>query len=321
MLPAKFLSRASASFAVVKTHCASAAVCASTLMTREVAIYCLNTRPQLPFGSMRSSSTIVFSGEDKDREVDRTEDILAETGAGSWYAPSSVEARLNKKRRKEPGVGRTPPPPTEEEMRLAAGQPGFADVDLSVQQPSHYPSGAGAWAATGAARVGVGGRGRAPGWAALMEQAQGSEASPVVRVSSARVAKSSLPSFMQTYNLLLLPLLRTMPACTGAQLLVAKQTDQQLEAEEDAALASTGATPPPSTGSGPDTLTITSITHWLNEAAMRKASQEEVYTQAMGQLATYMRGGRAGSSVRVMHVAASMESGQEPGPGAELGLR
>lgn len=265
---------------------------------------------------VRFSSTIVFSNEDKDSVVDKTEEILAETGAGSWYAPSSVEARLSKKRKKSPGVGRTPPPPTEEEMRLAAGQPGFADVDLSVQQASTATY---AHAAAGGAAGRVeGGRGRAPGWAALLEQAQGNEASPVVRISSARVAKSSLPSFMQTYKLLLLPLLRTMPACTGAQLMVSRQTDQQVEAEEDAALSSSGATPPPSSG-GPDTLTVTSITHWRDEQAMRKASQEEAYTQAMGQLATYMRS--AGSNVRVMHVAASMESGQEPGPGAELGLR
>jgi hypothetical protein len=150
-----------------------------------------------------------------------------------------------------------------------------------------------------------------------MAEAQGGEESPVVRISSAKVAKSSVPSFLQTYNLLLLPILRSSPACTGAQLMVARKSDQQVERENDEAAQTQGGT----ADTGPETITVTSMTYWSDEGSMDRMSSDPSYAQAMNQLATYMRGGRAGSSTRVMHAASGLGHGQEPAPGPELGLR
>jgi hypothetical protein len=64
-------------------------------------------------------------------------DIISEGGGGGgWYDPASIDRRLKRKRRvplDEDGnpVRRTKPGPSEEDMWMQAGAPGYGDVDRS----------------------------------------------------------------------------------------------------------------------------------------------------------------------------------------------
>ncbi len=62
--------------------------------------------------------------------------VTRSTGGG-WYSPDSIERRLGRKRGPLPvdahgkPIKRTTPGPSDEEMWLQAGAPGYADVDRS----------------------------------------------------------------------------------------------------------------------------------------------------------------------------------------------
>lgn len=304
-----------------------------------------------PLAPVRALATGGYAADSEPDGPVALENAGADIGAGSWYNPNSIESRLSRKRNKVAGVGRTKPPPSEEELRLAGGQPGFADTDLSVRADSA----GGSWKAAEPVAPGGGAGGgpepapkkRLPGWAALLEQAMGGEESGAVRVSQAKVAKSALPSFVQTYKLLVLPVLASHDACVCAKLLVSRSTDQEREGVEDAALDAAnkaaseraggwtegvgGRRVPegPPTAMAPETVTVTSVTEWTSEAALRAASTDAAYTSAMRQLSTYMRGAPTSWE---MNEAAGMERKrkggeeagngvQEPAPGPELGLR
>jgi hypothetical protein len=133
----------------------------------------------------------------------------------------------------------------------------------------------------------------------------GRAGSKCTRVSQVRCAKSTLPAFLQTYRLLVLPALAGLPGCTGARLLVSRTTDQAREDAEDQAREDSNSGGGRRMGaSKAETVTITSVTDWTGEDASDAAVDDEAYAKGLAALSTYMRG----SAVSVaMHQALVLE--------------
>ena len=127
---------------------------------------------------------------------------------GGYYSAAAIERRLSRKRSRGPdGLGRTTPPPSEEDAYAAAGAPGYTEDDLAaLRQGNRESSPAPISPAPYASRPVEDG---AP-WQPL----------PAARVARAFVHVRDLSAFIRTYELLMLPAYARAPGFSQAHLLV-----------------------------------------------------------------------------------------------------
>lgn len=248
--------------------------------------------------------------------------------SSGWYNPRSIETRVSRPPRKRPesGVGRTKPPPSEEDMWFAAGAYG-TDGPMGARPAAAPPAAAASPLSAAAADV------IAAASTTAAEQPNVFSTTvadyPVVRASSGTIASATLPAFVRSYQLAVLPMYAALPGVLGARLLVSgvpmTATPAQIAAS---AWAPTNRD---------NHVTVTSVTTWATQDAVDAAGRDPAYQAAMQQLATYFKaaptvdasrevaGWQRASAASGAAAAAAAEAVEaaavHPPVGADLGLR
>jgi hypothetical protein len=198
------------------------------------------------------------------------------TSPSAWDA-GGVEGRLRRKRGPPPlsptgeplrRVGFALAAPTDEELYLRAGVPGYGETSVPRRQ---------SWAA--AAAVPPPPLPPPPSAESAPKHDPPSRAAPPpagaqVRVSTGLVPLGSMPSFLSAWRLLALPAYRGLEGCLGARLLLGEQ-----RAEEGAGRVRGGSLQ-----------VVVALTEWRDGAALAGVGSSAAYVSAMGVLGSYFKG-------------------------------
>jgi len=235
-----------------------------------------SVRRALALSVFRAQAGRFFSSSSGDGNGGVANPITSSVGA---YDTGGVEGRLRRKRGPPPlsaageplrRVGYALTAPTDEELYLQAGVPGYGESSVprrptwgAALAPEPAPA-APAPAAPAPAPA-------APAAAAIAAQ---------VRIATGLVPVGSLPSFLSAWRLLALPAYRGIDGCLGARLLLGAQ-----RAEDAAAGAAERGRV-----RGGALQVVVALTEWRDARALDAVQDSADYARAMGALAAYFKG-------------------------------
>jgi hypothetical protein len=256
--------------------------------------------------------------------------------AGGYWDPDSIERRVGRRRREAPVDAATGAPmgrsgicrgqPSEEDVYLAAGAPGYGEHAVERKAwvcppPTLAPLAPPGDGHAAASQEGVGvGRSSAAGGGG----GGGGTTHPgvpttpllggIIRLSTGVVPKKTMPYFLQQWKILALPAYQALPGCVSARLLVGEKSK---EMEEE------GLAGKPEVGTRGGDNTVVVVTEWRDLEALSGASQVLEYTQAMRQISGHFKGAPVvqtlGQEKVYAFVAKSEEEvGSMPGGGTVL---
>jgi hypothetical protein len=219
--------------------------------------------------------------------------------ASTGWDTGGVEGRLRRKRGPPPlsptgeplrRVGYALTAPTDEELYLQAGVPGYGESSVprratwGATAPEPSPGAAAAAPALAPA---------APAAAPAAAAAAAAAAPPLggarqLRVATGLVPLGSLPSFLSAWRLLALPAYRGADGCLGARLLLGEQRAAEGAAAGAAAGAPAGRGAPRVRGGALQV--VVAVTEWRDARALAGAQESDDYVRAMGALGAYFKG-------------------------------
>lgn len=208
-------------------------------------------------------------------------------GSSGWDL-GGVEGRLRRKRAPPPlsptgeplrRVGYALTAPTDEELYLDAGVPGYGETSLP-RRPTWGASPAPAAPELPPAPEPAPSPAREPFATAAAPLPPGGSARQL-RIATALVPVGTLPSFLSAWRLLALPAYRAVDGCTGARLLLGEQ-----RAAADAVGPGAGK----GRVRGGALQVVVALTEWRDARALADVQESGDYVRAMGVLAAYFKG-------------------------------
>lgn len=219
--------------------------------------------------------------------------------AGGYWDPDSIERRVGRRRREAPVDAATGAPmgrsgicrgqPSEEDVYLAAGAPGYGEHAVErkawVRPPTPAPSPPGEASVDSqvGAGAGVGVGSHSVGSSAGVLLPPTTPLGGIIRLSTGVVPKKTMPYFLQQWKILALPAYQALPGCVSARLLVGERSkggEGEGGAENNK--------PEVGTRGGDNTVVV--VTEWRDLEALSGASQVLEYTQAMRQITGHFKG-------------------------------